>query len=228
MAFTGFGAETFHFLTELEHNNNRPWFAENKARYDELVFEPAMDFIVAMGPHLAKLSGDIDAIPKRQGGSLMRVYRDTRFSKDKTPYKLNIGIQFRHRWGKDAHAPGFYCHISNQDIFLGAGMWRPDPPSLAAIRQRIDNKAELWNKILTTPAFKRRYQLGGSSLKRPPKGYTADNPMVEELKRKDFIAVCHLSPEDVASAGFAAKAARIYAAGNPLMKFLCDAIQAPY
>lgn len=228
MKFKGFGADTFHFLTELENNNNRPWFAENKPRYEELVLSPALDFIVAMAPHLAKLSTDIDAIPKRQGGSLMRVYRDTRFGKDKTPYKLNIGIQFRHRWGKDAHAPGFYCHIANSGVFLGAGMWRPDSTALAGIRDRIDKKPELWKKVTGARNFKNRYQLGGESLKRPPRGYNAENPMIDALKRKDFIAVCNLSSEDVTTSDFVSQAASIYAAGNPLMQFLCDAIQAPY
>ena len=123
--FQGFGKPALQFLAELEANNNREWFAQNKPRYEELVREPALDFIVAMGSELQKLSPHLEAIPKRVGGSLMRVYRDTRFGKDKTPYKTNIGIQFRHRMGKDVHCPGFYLHISNDEIFLGAGMWRP-------------------------------------------------------------------------------------------------------
>ena len=116
--FSGFGADTRRFLAELEGNNNRDWFQANKHRYDEFVLEPSLEFIAAMGPLLEEISPHFLAIPKRVGGSLMRVYRDTRFGHDKRPYKTNIGIQFRHEMGKDVHAPGYYLHIETASCFL--------------------------------------------------------------------------------------------------------------
>ena len=112
--FTGFPPGTLRFLRELERNNDREWFAVNKPRYEALVREPALDFIATMGPKLLSISDHFVALPKKTGGSLMRVYRDTRFGKDKTPYKTNIGIQFRHEVAKDIHAPGYYLHIDNE------------------------------------------------------------------------------------------------------------------
>ena len=120
--FDGFRDETIKFLNELAANNNREWFAVNKHRYESLVVDRTFAFIIAMGDELRKISSHFEAIPKKQGGSLMRVYRDTRFSKDKTPYKTNIGIQFRHEAGRDVHAPGYYMHIEPGDVFVGAGL----------------------------------------------------------------------------------------------------------
>ncbi|MGI9257968.1 MAG: DUF2461 domain-containing protein, partial [Gammaproteobacteria bacterium] len=129
-SFAGFPAQTAKFLTELANNNARDWFNVNKQRYEDHVLEPALTFINAMEPRIEKISPHFLAVAKRTGGSLMRVYRDTRFSKDKTPYKTNIGIQFRHELGKDVHAPGFYLHIQPKNCFLGAGIWRPDSDAL--------------------------------------------------------------------------------------------------
>ena len=109
--YATFTPATVKFLAELSDNNNRDWFNENKTRYEEEVLDVALRFIQSMQDPLADFAPHFTAIPKRMGGSLMRVYRDTRFSKDKTPYKTNIGIQFRHVLGKDVHAPGFYVHI---------------------------------------------------------------------------------------------------------------------
>ncbi len=109
---------TIPFLKMLVKNNSREWFHENKANYELVIREPALDFIKAMAPELEKISPHFRALPKKVGGSLMRVYRDTRFAKDKTPYKTNIGIQFRHELGKDVHAPGFYLHIEEGGVSL--------------------------------------------------------------------------------------------------------------
>ena len=153
--FTGFGKDTFGFLGQLEKNNKREWFEENKPRYLGGVLEPALDFIATIGPSIHKISDYFDAIPKRTGGSLMRVYRDMRFAKDKKPYKTNIGIQFRHQFGKDIHAPGYYLHIERNNCFLAAGMWRPEPKSLAGIRRLISEKPAQWEKASTKVGFKK-------------------------------------------------------------------------
>jgi uncharacterized protein (TIGR02453 family) len=216
------------FLEELSHNNNREWFAENKPRYESLVLEPALDFIVSMQPKLHQISDHFDAIPKRVGGSLMRVYRDTRFGKDKTPYKTNIGIQFRHQVGKDVHAPGYYMHIEPDGCFIGAGMWRPEPKALAATRQRIATKPDAWRKAVGDREFKRVYELGGELLKRPPRGYSADDPHIEDLKRKDFIAVTDFEAAAITSPDFVDRVGRTFNQATPYMRFLCDAVGVPF
>lgn len=226
--FTGFGPVTLGFLRELEANNNRDWFQENKARYDACVLEPSLDFIVAVGDHLPAISKHLVAIPKRMGGSLMRVYRDTRFSKDKTPYKTNIGIQFRHEQGKDVHAPGLYFHLDNDECFLGVGMWHPDRDALAAIRGAIVENGGRWKRVRDDKAFRAVYDLSGASLKRPPQGFPGDHRYVEDLKRKDFIGIKRMPPERAASPALADDVGVMFAAGKGFMRFLCRSLELPF
>ena len=112
MSFAGFPKDTLRFLADLSKNNDRDWFADNKDRYESAFVEPSLEFIAAMEKPLKKISPFLVAAPKKQSGSLMRIYRDVRFSKNKNPYKTNIGIQFRHEAGKDVHAPGLYVHLA--------------------------------------------------------------------------------------------------------------------
>lgn len=223
-----FSEETFAFLAELELNNNREWFNASKTRYEAFVLDPALRFIDGMAGPLATIAPSFVAVPKRSGGSLMRIYRDTRFGRDKTPYKTNIGIQFRHEAGKDVHAPGFYVHIDTQQVFLGVGLWRPPSPALAAIRQRIDARPAEWRRARDDAGFCRHFALGGESLTRAPRGYPADHPLLDDLRRKDFIAVKDLDRDAVLSAGFARCVATAFAAAEPFMRFLCAATRVPY
>ncbi|MGI9427261.1 MAG: DUF2461 domain-containing protein, partial [Bythopirellula sp.] len=124
--FPGFPLGLLHFLNDLTKHNKRDWFQANKSRYEQELLAPALAFIEAMKEPLGKISPYFQAIPKKQGGSLMRIYRDVRFSKDKRPYKTNVGIHFRHEAGCDVHAPGFYFHIEPDEVFIGAGIWHPD------------------------------------------------------------------------------------------------------
>ncbi len=212
------------FLEELAGNNNRAWFTENKARYEKDVLFPCLDFIAAMGPRLQKISPRFEAIPRRMGGSLMRVYRDTRFGHDKTPYKTNVGIQFRHVLGKDVHAPGFYLHIQPREVFVGVGSWRPDPDALRKIRERIVAKPKLWQQAVGERKFSRHFELSGDTLIRPPKNVDANHPLIVDLKRKDFIALKYLDQQRILEPGFMGEVTRLFTAGAPLMKFLCDAL----
>mgnify|MGYP003430300666 FL=1 len=134
--FDGFGP-ALRFLGDLAENNNRDWFEANKGRYEADVREPARAFVRAMAPRLLKISRELVADDRKIGGSIMRVHKDVRFSRDKSPYKTNLGIQFRHRTGKDVHAPGLYVHIQPGTLFLGAGMWHPEPDALHALRTAI-------------------------------------------------------------------------------------------
>ncbi|MDP1611884.1 MAG: TIGR02453 family protein [Sulfuritalea sp.] len=218
-----FSKATFRFLEELAANNERAWFEENKPRYEALVREPALEFIAAMAPQLEKFAPHFRAEPKKMGGSLMRVFRDTRFARDKSPYKTNIGIQFRHELGKDVHAPGFYMHIASDECFFGAGCWHPEPDALGRMRDLIAAKPERWFAARDDRKFAAHWTLAGDSLTRPPRGYAADHKAIEDLKRKDLIGLAALSFDEAIGPGLVKLAAQRFAAAAPLMKFLCEA-----
>ena len=223
-----FNARTFKFLSLLEKNNNRAWFNEHKADYETCVREPALELIESMQPHIEPLSPHFTAVAKKTGGSLMRVYRDPRFSTDQTPYKTNIGIQFRHRAGKDVHAPGFYLHISPNDCFLGAGIWRPNSLALGKIREMISDSPNAWKNINNSEPFKQLFHLSGQSLKTQPRGYAKDHPMIHDLRRKDFIAIHPLNRNDITGPNLVTLINQRYQAANDLMDYLCDALELPY
>ena len=217
-------SKTLKFLEELSANNDREWFKANKARYDEDVLDVALRFIQSMQDPLAEIAPHFTAVPTRMGGSLMRVYRDTRFSKDKLPYKTNIGIQFRHERAKDVHSPGFYVHIAPDSVFLGAGMWRPDSEPLRQIRDRIAAHPAEWRRITASPSFRRMFDLGGERLKRPPRGFDKDLEVIEDIKRKSFIAVRTLNVEDCLKPQFQRVVESTFQKAIPYMDFLCRAV----
>lgn len=222
-----FSKATFDFLGQLAANNNKAWFEQNKDRYETLVRDPALDFIEAMGPLLYTFAPHFNAIPRKVGGSLMRVYRDTRFSADKTPFKTNIGIQFRHALGKDVHAPGFYVHIANDECFLGVGCWQPDPPTLGRIRDYIVQKPAAWFAALDSLTAA-QWQPWGDRLTRPPRGYAADHPAIEDLKRKHFVGLAPLTEAQVTGPDFTELAAQRFAQAAPFMRTLCEALEVQY
>ena len=223
-----FTKATFSFLAELAENNNKAWFEANKQRYEDLVREPALDFIEAMEAPLRRIAPQFRAEAKKMGGSLMRVFRDTRFARDKTPYKTNIGIQFRHALGKDIHAPGFYLHIAQDECFLGAGCWHPEADALGKIRDHIVTKPEHWYAVRDDQHFLEHWALAGDSLTRPPRGYAADHPAIADIKRKDYIALASLSRKEIISDALVEICADRYRESVPLMQFLCTALEVPY
>ena len=225
---TMFNQAAFDFLQELTLNNERAWFDENRQRYESLVREPALDFIEAMAPELAKISPHMRADARKSGGSLMRVFRDTRFARDKTPYKTNIGIQFRHAIGTDVHAPGFYVHLSVDECFFGAGCWHPEADVLGRIRDAIAKDTKRWIAARDDRAFGTHWAFAGESLTRPPRGYASDHPAIEDLKRKDFIALASLTRKQAIGRNLVTTAAARFATAAPLMRFLCRALDAPF
>ena len=226
--YVGFDRTSIDFLEQLAANNDREWFAQNKARYEEQVLDVALRFIQSMQEPLAQIAPHFTAIPQRVGGSLMRVYRDTRFSKNKLPYKTNIGIQFRHEKAKDVHSPGYYVHIDPERVFVGVGMWRPAPDSLRAIRERIVAKPAEWTDALADAKFRRHFELGGESLSRPPRGFDKDHELIGDIRRTSFIAVRDLDVEDCLAPQFQRKVEASFAAATPFMQFLCKAVGVPY
>src|SRR5215469_2676795 len=143
-----FSNELFAFFRELAENNRKEWFVANKDRYDRLVREPSIAFVRAVAPGIAKISAELCADDRGNGGSVMRIYRDIRFARDKSPYKTHQGIDFFHAKAGDREGglPGFYLHLDPKGSFVGAGMWGANPADLAKIRTAIAAKGAAWKK----------------------------------------------------------------------------------
>lgn len=186
-----FRPEVFDFLRQLKRHNNRDWFAKNKQRYEEVVRDPALLFIGSFAAHLHRLSPHFVADARPARGSLFRIYRDTRFSNDKTPFKTHIGMQFRHANGKDVHAPVFYLHLEPDNCFAAGGVWHPDNNAVTKIRLAIVDEPEQWAKA------RRKLELEGDTLKRPPRGFDPNHRFIEDIKRKDFVASVELSEAQI-------------------------------
>ena len=223
-----FGPGLLKFLIELKKNNNRAWFEKNRERYETDVREPALAFIRSMAPALRGLSKHLLAVDKKVGGSLMRIHRDVRFSKDKQPYKTNLGISFRHAKGKDIHAPGYYFHVDPDSIFLAAGMWHPESAALAGVRRSIDKDSAAWKRARDAKAFTAQWSLEGDSVKTTPRGYAADHPMIDDLRRKDFIAVSSLTKRDVTRKDLVAVVAGRLKTAKPFMAWQARALKIPF
>ena len=213
-----FQPDLFRFLRQLKRNNEREWFAENKERYQQVVVEPAMEFISSFAPHLAKLSPHFVADARPTRGSLFRIYRDTRFSADKIPYKTHIGIHFSHDSGKDAHAPVFYLHLEPDGCFAAAGVWHPDSRALTKIRTAIVSQPEPWKRVC------RKLELEGESLTRPPKGFCSTHELIEDLKRKDFVTSVGLTEEQVCAASLMREFTAACRKMMPLVEFTTKAL----
>jgi uncharacterized protein (TIGR02453 family) len=216
-------SRTFAWLEGITANNNKAWFEEHRESYEADVREPTLAYIAAMVPRLRRISKHFTAIAKRSGGSLMRVHRDMRFARDSQPYKTNIGIQFRHERGRDVHAPGFYVHVEPGQCFLGAGIWRPEAGPLRAIRQEIADRPAAWRRVATT-RFRQKFEFSGEQLSRPPKGFPADAPCIDDLRRKDYIALTPVSDAFIRRRDLPAASAELFARTAPLMRFLCGAL----
>ncbi len=224
MTTTYFTKQTFTFLSSLAAHNERVWFEEHKQEYEDFVRTPALDFIGDMSDEMPAISRHFLAQPKKVGGSLMRVQRNLRFSKDKTPYKTNIGIQFRHEVGKDVHAPGYYLHIEPGECFLAIGLWRPEADELFRIRRAIVEHPDAWGAARDDKDFREHFTLEGNSLANAPRGFARDHPLVEDLKRKDFIGMAALSEAAVTSKKLRPLVVERFRQAAPYMEFLCKAL----
>ncbi len=223
-----FDRRLFAFLRDLKKNNSREWFTANKPRYEEVALHPARTFISDFGPLLRKVSPHFIADPRPVGGSLFRIHRDVRFSKDKSPYKTFVGIQFRHKQAKSVHTPGFYLHLEPGAVFVGIGIWHPERESLAKVRDAIVADPAAWKRAKGAKSFREHYTLEGDALKRPPKGYDPAHPLIEDLKRKDFIASTRLSEAATTEADFLQRFAGLCKAGAPFVRYLCGAVGVPF
>jgi uncharacterized protein (TIGR02453 family) len=227
-ATRSFTPALYSFLDDLEMHNERPWFKSNQDRYDRDVKEPALRFITDFASHLRKISPHFVADPRPVGGSMFRIHRDTRFAKDKTPYKTHTGIQFRHEAASDAHAPGFYLHLEPGGNYAGMGVWRPDTATARAIRQAILDDPAGWRAATRRKPFTSRLELSGDSLKRPPAGVDPDHPLIDDVRRKDFVAGTAITQKMVTGPGFLDEYFELCKAGAPFVRFLCGALGLPF
>lgn len=214
---------TFNFLKDLAQNNNREWFQENKQRYDEAK-DNVIDFTAELIKELKKadpaLSTDID--PKK---CIMRIYRDIRFSKDKTPYKNNFGIT-KLLANTKTEEIGYYVHIQPDNCFAGGGYWMPQAEHLKAIRQEIDYNADELKKIIDAPDFKKMFGefRNQEQLKSLPRDYDADNENISLLKLKSFAAMHRFTDGEMLKPDSAKRVAEVLVNIYPLTVFLNNAI----
>lgn len=228
MAEAHFTPHLFEFLLDLRANNDRQWFQDNRDRYEQYVKEPLLGFIEDFGPRLHAISSHFVADARANGGSMFRIYRDVRFSRDKSPYKTQAAAHFRHEAGKTAHAPGFYLHLAPGEAGAGVGIWRPATPVLTEIRNAIVADPEGWKEASSDPGFASEFSIVGDSLKRSPRGFEPDHPLIEDLKRKDHIAWVDFDEEDVCSPGFLEDFALVCQRAVPYMRFLTTALGLPF
>jgi uncharacterized protein (TIGR02453 family) len=223
-----FGPELFDFLKELSRNNNREWFARNKTRWETDVRDPFLRFIADLGPHLKEISRNYVADPRPNGGSMMRIYRNLRFSRDKTPYNTMTAAHFGHAKGKGMAAPAYYIHLAPGEVFAGCGLWHPESATLAKIRDNIVASPARWKKAVSEAPFKQTWKLDGASLVRPPKGYDPEHPLIEDLKRTDFVGTANFTEKDACAASFVDRYAQACHRAAPFMRFLTEAVDLPW
>jgi uncharacterized protein (TIGR02453 family) len=233
-----FGPSFFDFFRDLRENNDTAWFEANRDRYEDAVLAPSRAFVLAVRRPLETVSPQFQAEPRVRGGSLFRIHTNRRFNPERPPYKTHAGIQFRHVAGRDVHAPGFYLHLeptggtgsytAEGGSFVGMGIWRPDTRTLTRIREAIVDDPGGWRGVVRDPGFRDAFRLGGASLKRGPRGFDRAHPLIDDIKRKDFIAVADVGEADVVSDGFVERFAAYCATGGPFMAWLCRAVGADF
>ena len=213
-----FTAELFRFLVRLKRNNNRDWFLAHKDEFETHVRQPAVGFITDFAAPLYKIAPYLVADARPSRGSLFRIYRDTRFSGDKRPYKTNIAMRFSHR-GKDIHSPGFYLHLEPGGCFAASGLWHPEPPTLLKVRNAIVTRSEEWRAVRKLLNWD-----DASRLSRPPRGFAADHEFVEDLKLRDLGTAISFTDEQVCSPKFMSSYAIACRKMSPLAAFLSSAL----
>ena len=213
--FTGFSREAIQFLADLAVHNDRSWFQPRKGEYERLLKEPLEALCLALGERFEARRLPLSA----DGRSPFRIYRDLRFSADKSPYKTHVSASFP--WTGDGGGVGAYFHLQPGEVFAGGGMWHPLPPQLAAWRRAVDTDAASVNAALHDLAFERVFgAVSGDRLTRVPKGFAADHPGADLLKMKDVTFGRPLSDAEVMSADLPDLLAETFAASVPVLGLL--------
>ena len=216
-------SSTIKFLKDLAKNNNKPWFDKNRKAY-----ESAKDDFVQVVAQVIRGIGNFDpSIAALEAKNCtFRINRDVRFSKNKAPYKNNMAAYFN-KDGKKGLGAGYYMHIQPGQSFVAGGIWMPEPPVLAGIRQEIDYNLDDWKKIVESRSFKKIFPKGleGEALSRPPKNYDDNNPAIEYIKRKSFIVTRPFTDSEVQGKGFVKEVSKTFQAIKPLVDFINLAAQ---
>jgi uncharacterized protein (TIGR02453 family) len=218
-----FTAATFRFLHALDRNNSRDWFTAHKGDYERHVREPFLQLIADLQAPLQKISPHYRADTRKNGGSLFRIFRDTRFSHNKLPYKPWQGARFAHERHREIPAPVFYMHIQPGECFAGGGMWHPEADALKHIREFLADNPMAWKRATRNKAFREHLELGGESLVRPPRGYDPAHELIDDLKRKDFVASARFTEELACSAELLPWIVATFKRVSPLVDYLCAA-----
>jgi len=221
---TYFSKNTFAFLRALARNNNREWFKAHEQDYERHVREPFLQLITDLQAPLAKISPHLRADPRKTGGSLFRLYRDTRFANDKTPYKTWAGARFFHERRREIEAPSFYLHIQNKDCFAGGGIWHPEPPTLKRIRDFLVDNPAAWKRATQSKAFREHFAFWGESLSRPPRGYDPQHELIDDLKRRNFAAGGEITEAVVCSTELLPTVVTTFKRMAPTLDYLCAAL----
>lgn len=217
-----FSPQLFTFLEDLKANNNRDWFEANRSRYLEFVREPMLAFIAAFRPRLAQISPHLIADPKPNGGSMLRLHRDLRFSKNKAPYKAMAAAYFWHQSGKE-NTPGLYLHLDPERCFLGVGLWQPATPIRRAVTDAIAQNSDDWKAAVANRAFKAKFKFAGEALAKLPKQYDPEHPFAEDLRRKDFIVTANFTRTQACAKDFLDRIETLCELSKPMMEFLTKA-----
>jgi uncharacterized protein (TIGR02453 family) len=224
MSAVYFSKKTFSFLRTLARNNNRPWFQDHSADYERHVREPFLTLIADLQTPLARISTHLRADPRKSGGSLFRVHRDTRFANDKTPYKAWAGARFFHERRREIEAPSFYLHIAPKDCFAGGGIWHPEPATLKRIRDFLVDNPAAWKRATRSKTFREHFSFWGESLSRPPRGYDPQHELIDDLKRRNFAAGEELTEAIACSSELLPAVTATFKRLAPTIDYLCAAL----
>ena len=216
--FPGFPPEALEFFRGLRKNNNRDWFQPRKALYEEQVRGPMRELVEALNRDLSKFAPEYVTDPEK---AVFRIYRDTRFSPDKTPYKDHVAASFRPRSASAHGHGGFYVAVSDQEVAIGGGVYAPDPTTLLAVRQHVGAKHEEFRKIVSAAAVRKLLgEVQGEKLTRVPKGFPADHPAADLLRFKSYVLYVTLPPELAVTREFYGEVSRRFRAIAPFVHFL--------
>jgi uncharacterized protein (TIGR02453 family) len=219
--FAGFPVEGIQFLRRLKRNNDRKWFSEHKTEYEELVKFPMLTFIASLAPLMEKMAPEIDINPKK---NIFRIHRDTKFSRDKTPYKTNVAAVF-HLHGHWQESAGFYVHIEPGNIYAGGGLYMPNGQQLKKIRRAIADRSREFLSIVCDDEFVSLFsELEGEKLNRVPQGFPKDHLMGEWLKYKSYYAGVEWNEKECLKPAFLDKVVGLYREILPLVRFLNSAL----
>jgi len=216
--FPGFPPEALAFFRELRANNHRDWFQPRKAVFEEKVKQPMRQLVEALNGALAGFAPEYVTDPEK---AVYRIYRDTRFSADKTPYKDHIAASFHRRTSAAQGDAGYYVAVSDKEVAIGGGVYMPSPETLLALRQAIAQRHEELRRILRAAAVRKLLgELQGEQLSRTPKGFPCDHPAADLLRFKGYILYKTLPAELAATPQFYGEVLKRFRAMAPFLQFL--------